>query len=144
MSQEETPMEKALSGIKTAFWATIILVVINGGIRFFAISEGELSAEEIITILADPVIILALAFWLYKGKSRTASILLLLLFLLGKLSLFLPFLEAELTPEQQSSLAKVAARQLIWIAIFGYAYLQGILGTFRYHRYKKSQTEAAG
>ena len=137
-------MEKAISGIKAAFWATIILVVINAGIGFFAISGAELSVEEIITIFADPVIMLALAFWLYKGKSRTASILLLLLFLLGKLSLFLPFLEAELTPEQQSILANVAARQLIWIAIFGYAYLQGILGTFRYHSYKKSQTEVAG
>jgi hypothetical protein len=134
MTETRTNQEKALGKIKTAFWAAVILVVINGGLRVLAITDGKSSVEDAIIYLADPIIMLALAFWLLKGKSRAASIALLVLFLLGKASLFLPLLGVDLSPEQQNTLAKAATRQLIWIAIFGYAFLQGILGAFTFKR----------
>ncbi|WP_156831283.1 hypothetical protein [Arhodomonas aquaeolei] len=134
MSEIKTNQEKALSKIKTAFWAAVILVVINGGLRVLAITDGNSSMEDVIIYLADPIIMLALAFWLLKGKSRAASIALLVLFLLGKASLFLPLLGVDLSPEQQNTFIEAATRQIIWIAIFGYAFIQGILGAFTFQR----------
>lgn len=142
MGETQTNQEKALGRIKTAFWAAIILVIINGGLRVLAIMGSDQTLEGIVTYIADPIIMLALAIWLYKGRSRAASILLLIVFLLGKASLFIPLLEVELSPEQQNALAKAATRQLIWIGIFGYTFIQGVLGTFAYHRLMKVNADS--
>ena len=139
---KKTPREDALSRISTAFWATIVLVAVNGGLRIFAALSYGVAAEEVLVSLLDPLAMLALAFWLLRGKSRTAAILLPILFLLGKLSFLFPLIGVDLSPSESSALAKALARQAIWIFIFGKCYWSGIVGSFSYQRhFKCSQME---
>lgn len=124
-----SPIEAATDKIKTAFWAAITLGVLNGGVIVYAFKAKNFALSEMLPALADPIILLVLAFWLLKSKSRPAAILLLSMFLLGKLLLILPILGVN-----DAGVPSVLARQIIWIAIFGWAFLQGILGTFAFHR----------
>ena len=128
-----SPKEASIDKIKTAFWAAIFLSVINIGIIILNFNDVNSPLSEMLTALADPLSYILLAFWLLKGKSRIAAILLLSLFLLGKLVLLLPILGLI-----DASFTSALIRQLVSIVIFGWAFLQGILGTFAFHRLIKS------
>ena len=129
MSQHvlQDPEAKAVERIRTAVWAAVFLGVLNLAVRM--LSAGASTVGGTLVAVSDPVVMLGLASWLHRKRSRAAAIALLVLFLLGKLVLWLPLLSADLTAGRQDALASALARQLFMTIVMGYAFIQGIRGT---------------
>lgn len=74
--------------------------------------------------LVDVALMLGLTFGIYK-KSRTCAVLMLLYFLLSKFFLF-----------QQGA---IGAGSAVSALLFVYFYVQGVIGTFAYHKHLKQK-----
>jgi len=131
-AQDLTPT--SLKGIRTAAWTAIAVAGLNLVIRLLASDSTDATLGGLLISLSDPLLMLGLAYWLLRKQSRAASVSILLLFLLGKLVLFLPFLDANLSPAQQDALTRGATTQIFWIGLLSYAFWQGISGSFAYQR----------
>jgi hypothetical protein len=116
----KVPME-ILKKIKNAWGAALFSAGITLVFTLVAMSGTKMlnfSAWQLI----DVILILGLAFGIYK-KSRTCAVLLLIYFIGAKLLMF----------------AESGAISSIPMAlVFGYFYWQGVSGTFAYHKFIKS------
>lgn len=112
--------------IKSAWVAGCISGVVTLGVTLLAMSGTQALGFTAWSLL-DVALIFGLAFGIYK-KSRTCAVLMLAYFVLSKIILMM---EA----------GKPSG--LLVALIFGYFYVQGILGTFAFHKFKAAQAREA-
>jgi len=128
VKQEKTPMQKALGNIKVAYIAAFISAAIT-----FIVAIASLWVELFVGLdifaLIDVVIIFFLAILLVTIKSRVASIILFVLHLFSQIVLHV----------NNPNLSVWNILQALGFLCF---YLQGILGTFAYHKLRKQETQA--
>ena len=128
LSDTKSEIDKAVSNIKIAFWAGIISLVITIGFFIYSTQNprstlGNLYDE--FTLLEIGLV--AVLVWGIHLKSRTAAVLMFVLFLLNKFFMFSEF--------------RVNGGVILQTLAFGTAYFLGIVGTFKYHsEQKKSQS----
>lgn len=118
--------ETALKAIRQGAIAACVsagLTIAFIGIAIVANADGELALWNDPFNLVDVVLILVLAFGIYK-KSRVAAVLMLLYFLVAKIVIAI---------ETQSYSGIVLA------LVFLYFYGRAVLGTFAYHRIEKAE-----
>lgn len=134
--------EKALKRIGSAFWAAVILVIINLALQALAIARAESPGGAVYVRMADPLVMLILAVWMYTKKSVVAAALLLVMFLIGKIVLLALLMGVAVTtaPEHQPRLWLALGRQLPWLLIFGCFFVNGIRGTATYQRMMVEKT----
>ncbi|WP_315119165.1 hypothetical protein [uncultured Clostridium sp.] len=114
--------QKALSSIKSAWmWA-----VMSGSltlILFILSQAGFINLYMDSLIIVDILIVWGLAFGIYK-KSRVCIILLFIYFILDKIIMVI---------------SQGTTPNTIWLVIAGGIYIQGIRGTFYYHKNMKNE-----
>lgn len=128
------PVKEAEEKIMVAFVGAMLLGIFNLGFKIFLYFKGMSGSDGLLLFFADPLLILTLGILLLKTKSRICAILLFLLYLLGKLALFLPLFSKELTPELQRAIAGKLPSQILYMAMFFYAFGNGIIGTFKFRQ----------
>jgi hypothetical protein len=114
------PMKKAEGQIKTAYWAAVISGVVTLALSLFG---GGLLGFDLWSLL-DVAVIWLLAFGVFK-KNRACSILLLGYYLSGQIMLRLDTGQAGGIP---------------LAIVFTVFFIQGIRGTFAYHRLTKQSS----
>ena len=118
---KQTPLEKANSQIKGAWIAAFI----SAGITLiFAVMSLWVDMPINIFAILDVVLIITLAILILTLKSRVAAVIILIYYALGQLTM--------IVNGQNGNIGLMIA--------FGFAYYQGIVGTFSYHRLKKEET----
>ncbi|MBU5485739.1 hypothetical protein KQI86_15570 [Clostridium sp. MSJ-11] len=114
--------QKALNSIKNAWmWATFSSSVMF--ILFILSQVGLMDVYMNYLIIIDILMVLGLAFGVYK-KSRVCAILLFIYFIIDKIIMII-------------SQGRVTGT--VWLIIAGGIYIQGIRGTFYYHKNMKDK-----
>lgn len=124
LSDTNSEIDKANSNIKIAFWAGIISLVITIGFLIYSTQNPRSSLGNLyneFTLLEIGLV--AVLVWGIHLKSRTAAVLMFLLFLLNKFFMFSEF--------------RVNGGVILQTLAFGTAYFLGIVGTFKYHSEKE-------
>lgn len=102
-----------IAGLVSAATTLVFVLVAMSGTNLFGFSAMQ---------LIDVGIILGLTFGIYK-KSRICAVLMLVYFVIAKIDLMLQ-------PD-------VGTRGIFLSLVFFYFYLQGVIGTFAYHKHLK-------
>ncbi|MEW9094134.1 MAG: hypothetical protein AB2417_03535 [Clostridiaceae bacterium] len=114
--------QKALNSIRNAWmWATFSSSVMF--ILFILSQVGIMDVYMNYLIIIDILLVLGLAFGVYK-KSRVCAILLFIYFILDKIIV---------------TISQGRAPSTVWLIIAGGIYVQGIRGTFYYHKNMKDK-----
>jgi len=125
VKSEKTPMKKAEDKIKTAYGAAFFSAVIT-----FALAVASLftDLEDFINIfsIVDVIFVFILAVLLVTIKSRIAAVILLVYYLFGQISMLI-------------NNPQVGGANTPMLIFFTYAYYQGIVGTFAYHKLRKEE-----
>ena len=122
---EKTPMQKATDKIKTAYCAAFFSAVVT---FIFAVSSLFTDFVDFIDIfsIADVALLFILAVLLVTIKSRIAAVILLVYYLLAQVSMLI-------------NGSHLGSPNTAMIVLFTYAYYQGIVGTFAYHKLRKEE-----
>lgn len=126
-----SPRVIAQKRIRIAFYAAIGCVVFQLGGSVLGVA-GDTTLSRILPVLIEPVALASLAVWLLVTKNRVAALLLSGCFVAGKVAFFITM--ADMFPAQQTVFAAVLGRHVMWLCMFGLAFVQGIRGSFAYHR----------
>ncbi|WP_432727239.1 hypothetical protein [Variovorax sp. W6] len=104
-----------IAGLVSAAVTLVFVLIAVAGTSLIGMSAYQ---------LLDVVLILGLAFGIYK-KSRICAVLMLAYFVWAKVVLI--------------RLGHANGTGLVMAAVFFYFYLQGVIGTFAYHRYQRQK-----
>ena len=123
IASQDKDIDKANSNIRVAFWAGIASLVITILMYLYALQNPRSSISNLFNSLTLVEIgFTAILIWGLHMKSRTAAVLMFVLFILNKFVMF--------------SEVRVNGGAIIQALAFGYAYFMGIVGTFKYHAVK--------
>jgi len=121
----ELAVNDALRKIKTAWVAGIVSGVITLAVTLLSITGTRLFGFNAWSFL-DVALIFGLTFGIYR-KSRVCAVVMLVYFVLSKIYMW------TITPSFIGLLVSL---------IFLFCYVQGVIGTFRYHRIVPTPLEA--
>ena len=120
-------ISEALKNIKYGYIAALVSAGITVVLNFLQFDAGDVNLFSDPVVLYDVIIILLLAFGIYK-KSRVCAIAMLIYFILGKIFQFQEYASYGIDTPPSTYLVAV---------VFIYFYFQAVRGTIAFHKINK-------
>ena len=120
-------ISEALKNIRYGYIAALVSAGITVVLNFLQIDAGDVNLFSDPVVLYDVIIILLLAFGIYK-KSRVCAIAMLIYFILGKIFQFQEYASYGIDTPPSTYLVAV---------VFIYFYFQAVRGTIAFHKINK-------
>ena len=120
-------ISEALKNIKYGYIAALVSAGITVLLNFLQFDAGDVNLFSDPVVLYDVIIILLLAFGIYK-KSRVCAIAMIIYFILGKLFQFQEYASYGIDTPPSTYLVAV---------VFIYFYFQAVRGTIAFHKINK-------
>ena len=120
-------ISEALKNIKYGYIAALVSAGITVLLNFLQFDAGDVNLFSDPVVLYDVIIILLLAFGIYK-KSRVCAIAMLIYFILGKIFQFQEYASYGIDTQPSTYLVAV---------VFIYFYFQAVRGTIAFHKINK-------
>ena len=120
-------ISEALKNIKYGYIAALVSAGITVVLNFLQFDAGDVNLFSDPVVLYDVIIILLLAFGIYK-KSRVCAIAMLIYFILGKIFQFKEYASYGIDTPPSTYLVAV---------VFIYFYFQAVRGTIAFHKINK-------
>ena len=120
-------ISEALKNIKYGYIAALVSAGITVLLNFLQFDAGDVNLFSDPVVLYDVIIILLLAFGIYK-KSRVCAIAMLIYFILGKIFQFQEYASYGIDTPPSTYLVAV---------VFIYFYFQAVRGTIAFHKINK-------
>ena len=117
-------ISEALKNIRYGYIAALVSAGITVVLNFLQIDAGDVNLFSDPVVLYDVIIILLLAFGIYK-KSRVCAIAMLIYFILGKIFQFQEYASYGIDTPPSTYLVAV---------VFIYFYFQAVRGTIAFHK----------
>ena len=120
-------ISEALKNIRYGYIAALVSAGITVVLNFLQIDAGDVNLFSDPVVLYDVIIILLLAFGIYK-KSRVCAIAMLTYFIIGKIFQFYEYASYGIETGPTTYLVAV---------VFIYFYFQAVRGTIAFHKINK-------
>ena len=120
-------LSEALKNIRYGYIAALVSAGITVVLNFLQFDAGDVNLFSDPVVLYDVIIILLLAFGIYK-KSRVCAIAMLIYFILGKIFQFQEYASYGIDTPPSTYLVAV---------VFIYFYFQAVRGTIAFHKINK-------
>ena len=120
-------ISEALKNIRYGYIAALVSAGITVVLNFLQFDAGDVNLFSDPVVLYDVIIILLLAFGIYK-KSRVCAIAMLIYFILGKIFQFQEYASYGIDTPPSTYLVAV---------VFIYFYFQAVRGTIAFHKINK-------
>ena len=120
-------LSEALKNIRYGYIAALVSAGITVVLNFLQFDAGDVNLFSDPVVLYDVIIILLLAFGIYK-KSRVCAIAMLIYFILGKIFQFQEYASYGIDTPPSTYLVAL---------VFIYFYFQAVRGTIAYHKINK-------
>ena len=120
-------ISEALKNIRYGYIAALVSAGITVVLNFLQFDAGDVNLFSDPVVLYDVIIILLLAFGIYK-KSRVCAITMLIYFILGKIFQFQEYASYGIDTPPSTYLVAV---------VFIYFYFQAVRGTIAFHKINK-------